>query len=237
MLYNLRPYSPSGLKTFMKCPAQFKAKYIDKTVTFTQSDAAARGERLHMLMENYINTGVQPDWPDEVSRAYALGFMKAISHARSQGWEFSAELALGMDGTFTDGDYNDCNYLRCRIDAIATRPDTDFALILDWKTGKKYEADRLQLQVNAVCAAAHTGLRRFVMAFCYLDSGDVVSQEVVVPEQIGDWKDAPGLEDAGKAFMAVERACVQGVRGFPKVRNRFCRWCPVETCMYAGSRQ
>lgn len=229
-MLSLPAYSPSMLKTFAKCPAQFKAKYVDRTVKFVQSEAASRGERLHALMEQFVRTGMRPEWTDERSRLFAAGFINDLERAASQGWRFDAELDLGMNRDGQSAPYKTCDGMRCRIDAIGFHNTLPFGLIFDWKTGRKYTEDLLQLQLNAVVAAAGSDVQRFVTAFCYLDSGEVWSQDLTVPAH--DWWLMPQFKELADAFTGLNAAVL--AEDFPRRRNRFCRWCPVETCPHAG---
>lgn len=228
-MISLPAYSPSMLKVFAKCPAQFKARYIDKTTRFTQNEAAARGERLHSLMEQFMRTGQIPEWPDDRSRFYARGFQESILGTLKYGWKFLPEVEYGMNTDGSSATYRSCNSMRCRIDAIGLNDSKHFGLIFDWKTGKKYESDKLQLQLNAVVSAANVGLARFIVAFCYLDSGEVWSQDLTVTDE---WLTRPEFKELSEAVTGLNAARIS--EEFPRQKNRFCRWCPVETCPHAG---
>lgn len=228
-MITLPAYSPSMLKTFVKCPAQFKARYIDRTTKFVQSEAAARGERLHALMEQFIRTGQMPEWTDDRSRYFARGFQESILNSLPFGWKYLPEVEYGMNTDGKGAEYRECNSMRCRIDAIGLNDGKPFGLIFDWKTGRKYEADKLQLQLNAVVSAVNVGVSRFVVAFCYLDSGEVWSQDLTVTS---DWVTRPEFKELSDAVTGLNAARIS--EAFPRQKNRFCRWCPVETCPHAG---
>lgn len=235
-------YSPSMLKTYMSCPYKFKAQSIDKSIKWQQSPAAKRGEMLHALME----TGCKNDgwssvtWTDELSQPHAKKFLDIVSFLKTQGWQCQAEVE-----TCTDGYGNALDWwakppqalLRSRIDFLAVHPDKDFAIVMDWKTGKKYECDKLQLQVNAVCLEPIVKRTHFKMGFAYLDSGDFVSQDVDVKGlDVHDYSAESMAQTTCSEMMVALRNIQQAVvtDNFPKTKNRFCRWCQCAECPMAG---
>lgn len=236
-------YSPSMLKTFMSCPFKFKAQSIDKSVKWEQSEAAKRGEQLHALMETAINNGLsfeQLQWTDAKSAPHAKKFLAIVDYLRKNGWSFKTEYGVGTDGYGHSLDFWDKapqNFIRCRIDFVAVHPKADFSIVMDWKTGKKYEADALQLQVNAICLQAHTGCNKYQMGFAYLDSGDFVKQNIDVAGIDVRNYDPEVLSQSSCLEMLVALRDIQkavAMNNFPMKQNRFCHWCQCTTCPYAG---
>lgn len=236
-------YSPSMLKTFTSCPYKFKAQSIDKSIKWEQSEAAKRGEQLHALMETAINNNMKwedMNWTDEKSAVHAKKFLDIVDYLRKNGWNFMTEYGVGTDGYGNALDFWDKppqNFIRCRIDFVAVHPKTDFAIVLDWKTGKKYECDKLQLQVNAVCLQAHTGCNKYQMGFAYLDSGDFVKQNIDVTGIDVRNYDPTVLANSKCLEMLIALRDIQSAvatDNFPKTKNRFCRWCQCTECPYAG---
>lgn len=234
-------FSPSSLKTFVQCPYKFKAMQIDKSVKWVQSPAAKRGEELHALMENACNNGWDTiTWTDEASREHAYKFVQTIESMKQDGWRIYTEQGIGTDGYGHALDFWDKapnNFLRCRIDLYATHPKYDTVMIFDWKSGKSYDVDDLQLQVNAACLQTLCHINHYITAFCYLDSGDVRSQEINVQglniRETDPIKfvNSPCLEMMN-AINGAQQAIATGK--FLKTKNRFCKWCQVKECMYAG---
>lgn len=236
-------FSPSNLKTFVQCPYKFKAMNVDKTVPYVQNEAAKRGERLHSLMETAVNLGwdaVAKDYNDEKSHDNAYKFIQTVWGLKKQGWIVKTETEFATDGYGNPVGYWDKapqNFLRCRIDLWAVHPDKATTIILDWKTGKAYDADRLQLQANAVCMKAQFKTDKYMVAFCYLDSGAVKSEEIDV-HGINLFESDP-LKFASSPCIELMNAVDDARRAFAenkfiKTKNRFCKWCAVKDCEYAG---
>lgn len=234
-------HSPSSLKTFVQCPLKYKAQYIDKSVKWEQSENAKRGEQLHALMETACNSGWGSiTWTDAKSKDHAYTFVQNVEKMKAQGWQIQTEVSLATDGYGNVLDFWDkppANYLRCRVDLMATHPDNDTVLIYDWKSGRKYDLDKLQLQVNAMCAAPVVKRSKFAVAFCYLDSGEVASDMIDVtgvdlrePDPV-KLANSPCLE-AQQALRGVEQAEQFG--NYQAAKNRFCAWCQVKECPYAS---
>lgn len=234
-------FTPSNLKSFMQCPAKFKAMYVDKTVQYQQSESAARGERLHELMERAIQSGWSAvDWVDDLSRPHAQAVASTMQHLRVCGWHIRTEMsvAISADGKALDfWDKSPDNFMRCRIDVMAIHPDSDTVLIFDHKTGKKYELDKLQLQFNAVCLVPVTHRTKYLVTFDYLDNGDVVTEELDVRKVNLHESDPVAfmLSPCAELLQAIDGAEAAFKRDdWPQHPNRFCKWCGVMTCPHAG---
>lgn len=236
-------YSPSMLKTFMSCPFKFKAQSIDKSIKWEQSDAAKRGEQLHSLMETAINNNLkweEVQWTDAKSAPHAKKFLDMVAYLKKNGWNCMTEDGVGTDGYGNPLDFwakAPQNFLRCRIDFVALHPKADFAIVMDWKTGKKYECDKLQLQVNAICLQAATKCNKYQMGFAYLDSGDFVKQNIDVQGVDVRNYDNQVLAQSPCIEMLVALRDIQkavAMNDFPMKQNRFCHWCQCTTCPYAG---
>ena len=176
--------SPSSIKIYQKCPKQFEAKYIKKSLPYKQSAAAARGEKLHELMELAINYGWDNiDWPDVNNYHHAKGFVQSVKALEDSGWTIYTEAETAISKNGLTYEWNDKTaYIKSRIDCYAVNPDFDYALIFDWKTGKHYEEDKVQLIINAMCLKSYTHKSIYHCAFCYLDDGECVKVDCNVPE-------------------------------------------------------
>lgn len=239
------PLSPSALKAFSQCPYKFYATYIGKTVEYHQGEAAARGERLHDLMEHAINerwdaARFAAQWDDAKSRPHAERFAGMFHSLMDSGWAVRTEYAIATDGHGGRVDFwdkTDANFMRCRIDVMMTHPDSDVVLIFDHKTGRRYESDRIQLQVNAACLVPYTGKTRYTVSFDYLDSGDLVTEDIDVSGL--DLSESDPLRYAQSpcpelAHTLAELGDARKSGAWAKRRNRFCRWCGATDCEFAG---
>ena len=228
-------YSPSNLKVYRDCPYKFYQQYIQKTIPFEQSPAAARGEKLHSLMEAAVKHGWNSiQWPEVENLQHAKGFIEAVDRLKASGWSVQAELQAATDGLGNVTDWWDKppqNFIRSKVDVCATHPDHDHGIIIDWKTGKPWD-DELQLQVNAWCLYPTTRLKKYQVMFAYLDSGVVRNYEVELdilcpkttepPEKIGQSKLYNLLELLDR--LTVSR----NTDTWEATKNKFCNWCPVD---------
>lgn len=236
-------FSPSNLKTYVQCPFKFKAMSIDKSVPYTQSEQAKRGEQLHALMETAVKHGWDAvQWTDTKSEQYAHGFIQTVWNLKKSGWQVFTEAGVATDGYGNALDYwakAPQNFLRCRIDLYAINQDTDYAIVLDWKSGKAYEADKLQLQANAVCLRDKTHINKYLVGFCYLDSGSVKYEKIDV-EGV-DLHESDPLKFASSPCIELLNAVDGATRSiatntFLPSKNRFCSYCPLYqngTCIHS----
>ena len=234
-------FSPSNLKTFVQCPYKFKAMNIDKSVPYVQNEAAKRGEQLHSLMETAVNYGwKEVQWTDTKSEKYAHGFIDTVWALKNKGWDVKTEVSVATDGYGNSVDYwakAPQNFLRCRIDLYATNPAMDYVLVLDWKSGQVYDADKLQLQANAICLRDKLHVNKYLVGFAYLDSGKVKYENVDVTGV--DLKEKDPLKFASSSCLELMNAVDGATRAismnkFIPCKNRFCKWCAVKDCQYAG---
>jgi hypothetical protein len=230
--------SPTALKTFATCPRKYQAMYITKEVKYTQSPAAVRGDKLHTLMEAACREGWNTiQWPEAGNMQHARGFVQAVANLKAAGWLVRPELqtAVSRDGKTKDWfDKAPESFLRSRIDICATNPAFPYAIVIDWKTGKKYDVDTIQLAINAMCLQPQTGISDYKMMFAYLDSGDVVEHSCHLPpvpfSRYGEVVHQlhPDVAKVYELIGTLEEQYKVDV--WPEKANRFCDWCDVQSC-------
>lgn len=235
----MRCESPTSLKTFQQCARKYHAQYITKELEWVQSDAAARGDRLHKLMEDAINLGWEEvSWyqTEESPNVYntALNFYQAIIKLKNSGWNIQTELETATDGLGNStGWWSTDSWLRSKIDVCATHPNKDFAIVIDWKTGKIYDEDRIQLDVNAITLKPITGLSNYKVMFAYLDQNIIKNYDVTV--DLDKPREFDLLHNAGTKLMdtmvVIHTLKDYTARNFwPYTKNKFCNWCKVKDC-------
>lgn len=233
----MRTESPTSLKTFQQCPRKYQATYITKELKWEQSPAAARGDRLHKLMEAAITSDeglLVVDWPaDEMHiKETARGFVDAIHKLKDTGWKVQAELETATDGMGNITGWWDSNsWLRSKIDVCATHPDKDYAIVVDFKTGKVYNDMKIQLDINALCLRPITDLTKYKVMFAYLD------QDVITPYDIVVDLDKPREFDRVKntdtklldTMLVIDNLKESFEKAFwPEKKNNFCNWCQLK---------
>lgn len=230
--------SPTAIKMYHQCPYKFEQMYVKHTIQRTQSDAAARGDIIHKNMEASLKTG-QFYYTDTKTIGAAQKFFKACTALQDAGWTLHIEesVAMSRDGKPTQyADKPPVSLLRCKIDVYATHPAHDFAVVIDWKTGKIWDEDTLQLHVNALCLQAHTGLQKYKMCFAYLDQDKIVEHSINLPEYpFAEYKNHVSTIDSklsGLYFTVnnIEESFKDNL--WIKRPNKFCQWCKAPLCSF-----
>lgn len=232
--------SPSALKKFSVCPRQFYATYITKEIPYIQSEAAQRGERLHALMERACKCGWDSiQWPELKNKSYAAGFIKYVQHLKDAGWDVQVEMeaAVSADGASCEWwDKPPVGFLRSRVDLCAIHPEYNHAIVIDWKTGKPWNVDTIQLAVNALCLIPKTQKFEYKMVFAYLDSGKAVAHDCIVPLvpfcQYSSIKDT--LHSEVRAVYELIRMLYDAYKTntWTATPNKFCSWCGLSECKF-----
>jgi len=147
----VKSWSYSTLKKFEQCPyAVFLSKV--KKIPTEQGEAAARGERIHLLGEQFIK-GELEEFPEEFKR-YRAGLENLrdqfnIGMARAEDeWAFTSTLTPTL-WTAPDA------WCRMKLDALEFNDDT-CVTVTDFKTGRKFgnemaHGQQLQLYAIATC--------------------------------------------------------------------------------------
>lgn len=206
--------SPTSLQTYLTCPKQYEAKYITKEVKFAPNKHAEFGDLVHKAIEQYLKSSeplptiLHPLKPTLDQMGQVL---------------FGAETKLAVDKTgaavaFT----NKSAYQRCIVDAILTNADKSVVVCIDWKTGKKRDA-QTQHDFIKKCAKAKFPNAKIVTLFLYLFVGEFDRQEY-----------------NGEPLFALdedmrELARAYATKTFVPNPNGLCKnWCDVLSCPHNG---
>jgi len=229
--------SPTMLKSFQNCPAKFHAQYITKKLPWKQSPQAARGEQIHAVLEAGSRDGIKsihafPAYKElDAATRYAIQKnLESIERLKQEGWIIQPELSLAINSAGTSVGWKDkSGFIRSKIDILATNPQKDFGIIIDWKTGKKYD-EEIQLYINALCAVPVTGLTKYFSLFAYIDSDDAkpFNIHVDVPNpsmfHIDTYKDSPMATTLCVVHNLLE---AEKENFWPATDNTFCNWCEL----------
>lgn len=208
--------SPTSLQTYMTCPRQYYAKYVSKEVKFEQNDHATFGDLVHKSIDNYLKhreplpTMLLPLTPTLDKMGQVL---------------FGAETKLAVDKQGASVSFFDkAAYQRCIVDAILTNTDKSVVVCIDWKTGKKRDAE-VQHDFIKKCAAAVFPNATIVTLFLYLFTGESDRQEY-----------------RGEPLVALDHrmnmiAIAHARDNFPPQQSGLCKkWCDVLSCEHNGRR-
>lgn len=128
--------SYSALSMFQRCPRQFEAKYVTRTMPFVETEATRRGKMIHKALEACVRDGAEP--PPSVHLPPNL--LDLLRAGRAQA-EYKIEI-------------NEPHFIGY-LDVFM--PQVRHALVIDWKTGKMRRVDPLQADVYAWLLREHSG--------------------------------------------------------------------------------
>lgn len=154
----------SSLQTFRECPQRYKFQYVDRLGTSTKSAAMERGNRLHKALEDYLLSGTPFGADNAVLAAWkpALDNLRSLKAVAEEMWEF--------DEGWWPLESGKTLWHRSKLDAHARKKTT--ALVVDYKSGRRYPEHRKQKEVYAIDTfAKFDGITDLTMEFWYLDEG------------------------------------------------------------------
>jgi len=208
-------WSYSRYADYKQCPLKFKLKHIDKRKE-PGSPAMQRGNDIHHVAENYvqIDPKVKVALPPEL-----VGVQREADYLRGQdaivevAWGFTREWTwIGRAGWFGSD-----VWLRAKADAHVVYDD-DTMLLVDWKSGKKYDTNEEQVELFALAGfMRYPNVVEVDTRLWYTDAkpDDNEVQRVYTRSDAGriqkDWerKTTPMFND----------------RKFAPTPNDRCRWC------------
>lgn len=166
----LTAWSYSRFAVYDQCPLKFKLQVLEGA-KFTPSAAMQRGDRLHRSVASYITGGIALE-PDVVKFPYVQKLVGELREFEDkvveQQWGFTR--AWQPTGWFSK-DKGKETWFRNILDVAVLYEDMG-ADVIDWKSGKRYDSNADQMELNALSLFRHfkpavTVTTRMV----YFDSG------------------------------------------------------------------
>lgn len=208
------PHSITSIHNFRKCKLFYKLKHLDYVPEGKKSDAAERGTFLHGEAEHFV-MGTKALHPELNSFNYELHVLRGLY----------AEGRASLEGDW--GYTNDMiatpwkqRYVGMKLDAIAFSEDKTYAVIIDYKTGRKHGNEIKhgeQLQFYAVGAFnRYHELEELTAELYYIDQDDITKVRFTRPQAMRfmpRWQKEMATIDATKEFPAS-----------PNIIS--CKWCP-----------
>jgi len=243
-----RPLSHSSITLYNECPQKFKFKYVDKIpekpkhfFSFGQSvhlalewfygGTVAKAPSLEDLLKHYREIWVKPGYRDENQEADYFEEGRQIltrfhdKHAKSFHVPFSVEYNFNFEYEGVP--------LTGKVDRIDKLPDGRLS-ILDYKTGKKLAAGRLdidaQLTMYQFAAESQLGMEVGELIFYHLPT---------LKEHRTIRRDKPLVKELTERIVATAEGITKD-RFDPKPTENACRWCdykpicPIYKDQYAG---
>lgn len=228
----MRALSASSLKTYRRCPQQWKFRYVDgleeedkpffnlgtavhaALETFHDGRVAAPAPVEEMLQA--FHEAFDPDAygsPEEAERRRADGVKMVEDFHRKHAPDFEPALAIEKFLTFEVEGVTFRGYID-RIDKV----DDDRIRIVDYKTGRSFDLDRVrtdpQLTLYQIGAEQKLGMEVATLALYHVPSQTPFEVERHPPERV-------------ESVRAAVREAARGIQGerFEPEPGHYCKWC------------
>lgn len=225
--------SYSRLKVFDTCPHQAELKYINKIPENDRPELPAgkeypndRGSRVHDYAEHYVRRTAKhatliPELKNFGTQIDRLRDLFPTGRVMMEDmWYFNnAWIALPANTENWSKDI----YMRIMLDVVVFSPDGKTAVVIDYKTGKKYgnevpHAQQTQLYALAVFLR-FPDVEVVITELWYTDQDEITDMEFNRKQGMKFFKSWNAKMD--KMTSAVV---------FPTKANMYnCRWCPYKT--------
>ena len=213
-------FSPSNLSTFLQCPRKFQGQSVTKELKWKATQQKSRGTLVHAALEDACKEGYESIhvWPEGLDQDFVRDRVNLVRNMMSFGAKLHIEheMCITEDGKATDW-WDEKGMMRCKADAIIVPDAPSPLLLIDFKTGKKWDEEDFQLRMEALIA--HIFYKRQVVnyAYWYVDTGEVSSGTIDFNYGLTPVQDViDAVHDARSAIAA---------NNYPPTKNRFCKWC------------
>lgn len=213
-------FSPSNMKTYLDCPRRFQAQSITKEIKWQASKQKSRGTLVHNALEKALTAGWEKviTWPEGMDMSFVQQKILTARQLIALGSELFVEHELTVNSKLQPTDWWGADaMLRAKADALILPPGDAPAMLIDFKTGKKWDEDDFQLRVE--CLLVHLIYHKPVVqySYWYVDTADTSSGTIDFDngyEPVRDIMDT--MRDMKQDIMS---------NNFPPKKNRFCKWC------------
>lgn len=214
-------FSSSNLSTFRQCPRKFQAQSITKEIKWQASQQKSRGTLVHTALEKATKRGFDSvqSWPDGLDMGFVQSRINTVRQCVASGADVFNEHELAITRSMKPSDWWDENtWLRAKADLVILPTQQDLpVVVVDYKTGKKWDEDDFQLRLEALLLYFIYGRPRVQYSYWYVDQGDTVSGLLDFSQSMDSVVDIVGL-------IRQAELAINGNNFFPK-KNRFCKWC------------
>lgn len=212
-------WSYSKLKNYETCPRRHYE--VDLAKTYKEKDdpdgPLAWGNRVHDALAKACRG--DEALPDEMTM-----YQDWVDRVRKGPGQLYIECKYAIDDQFQPVPYFDPRVWYRGIGDVV-RVNDEFAMVLDWKTGKILD-DPVQLMLMAQCIFSHFPKVQWVRADFVWLKDDCTSPERFTRQEVAqNWV---GLMERVNAMEAAHIA-----QSYPAKPGRLCKsYCPVESCPY-----
>ena len=204
-------WSYSRWKTYTSCPRKAKYCYIDR-LPQPSSPAMDRGTAIHKMAEDFLRG------THKAAKKELRHFKAEFTQMRVMGAKPELEMAFSKTWKPT-GWFDAETWVRIKVDALAVRQTGQGhheVLVIDFKTGKKYDDHNEQLSLYALGGMLANDLADKVRTqLWYLDSGEVLEDSYNYSQ----------LEALKSQWIRQTKPMLSDTK-FAPLPSRSCLWCP-----------
>lgn len=210
-------WSYSKLLDFEQCAYRYALKHVDR-VPEEKSPAADRGTAIHTLAEEFV-LGKTKSLPTELLK-FSDDFLALRTKYKEH--QVSLEGEWGFDTEWIPTNYKTA-WLRMKADAVAFMDAAKRAVVIDYKTGKKWgneikHGEQVQLYALAT-AIRNPTVKSITVELWYLDKDELTTVDYTREQAIAF------VKPFSKRASAIDKAHEKNQ--FPPNPNSFsCQWCP-----------
>lgn len=209
-LPKLTAWSYSRYADYRQCPLKFAYKHLAR-IKEPAGPALERGSAIHKIAEDYVTAPRKPRTVPAELKHFADEFqqLRGLSPTVEQQWGFT-------EGWEPTGWFGNDVWVRVVLDACVVYDD-DTALVIDHKTGRKYDTNEDQMQLFGLATfKKFPNLKEVSTRLWYLDQPN--DNEV---ERVYKASEVPAIQrDWEKAVKPMFND-----RRFPPRPNDKCRFC------------
>ena len=203
-----------------RCPLYFKEKYLTKSISTDTSPAMERGNDIHKGVAAWLTGQAEGVPRDAIQNPRAEQILLEIAQFPDklveQQWGFTSNY---KETAWFSRDPSKPTWWRVILDVALIYPDMT-GEGLDWKTGKRYDTNADQMELNALgLLCKFPSLKSATSRMIYLDEKG---------KDIEDIEDFPATHKQrliDKWTKAVEPMFTDEV--FAPRPNEKCKWCPL----------
>jgi len=212
-------HSYSSIKLYENCPLRYYKQRVSKEIVDQGGEASKYGERIHELLEKRLQGS---ELPSEISHYEPL--CKSIE-AIAQGGELHVEKELTLtENLAPTGWWDDDAWLRSKLDILVLKGD--LAVVMDWKTGKRYP-DMFQMSMFAAQVFKHyPDVTRVTTSLVWLKNLSMDTEQYSRENSNKLWEDI--ISRIRRIYDSLEHD------NWPARPSGLCRFCPArEGCDFA----
>lgn len=215
-------YSYSLISSYLTCPQRMYKEKVEKSVPFTQNEAALWGSQCHDAMDKAIKSNTLPE-----GRYAFLAPTLSTVYKVAGDVPIQSEYGYGLTEQLEPTTFR-AGYLKGKLDCIY-RPNSEIAVVLDWKVAR-YSATRYTLEgevFSYLTLKSEPEIKEVRTAFIWL------KEECKGPttKAVQHRKDINELEDGILGKIATIERSLQ-FDNWPCKPSGLCSYCPVKTCKF-----